>query len=177
MKRCDIVSVLAIAISVASAAISGQDAHYRHHGQYALPDAQATPGAVDARLVADPSGKAHMAGGAEANLCAKDFRTGPFRKVDESLKKKACAEYGIASGCPGPRWEIDHLISLEIGGSDDLANLWPQPIAEARVKDHGTEDPLPKLVCAGKISLKDAQTCIRRDWVACEARVKELEAK
>jgi hypothetical protein len=35
---------------------------------------------------------------------------------------------------------------------------------------------LPKLVCAGKISLADAQSCISKDWVACGVRVKALLA-
>lgn len=116
-----------------------------------------------------------MVGGHEANLCAKDFRTGPWRKVDESEKKKVCAEYGIAK-CPNLKTiEIDHLISLEIGGDDSIANLWPQPQPQARLKDHGTEDPLPKLVCSGKISLKEAQSCISGDWVKCMAQVKSLK--
>lgn len=146
-------------------------AHYGHDGQYALPDPKVTPGAVDSRLIADTSGKPHMVGGVEANLCAKDFRTGPWRKVSESEKKKACTEYGITKGCPGPAYELDHLISLEIGGSDDLENLWPQPIKEARIKDHSTEDVLPKLVCSGKMSLKEAQSCISTDWVACGKKI------
>ncbi len=153
-----------------------QTAHYGKDGAYTLPDARVTPGAVNVQLVADTTGKPHMVNGVEANLCAKDFRTGPWRKVSESEKKKACAEYG-AQSCPGPDWELDHLISLELGGSDGLANLWPQPILQARLKDHGTEDPLPKLVCAGKISLKDAQACISSNWVKCAARVRALEGK
>lgn len=164
------------ALLIATAAAQTGGARYRHHGAVLLPDARVTPGAVEPALVADTTGRPHMVGGHEANLCAKDFRTGPWRRVDESLKKKACAEYGVAKGCPGPAYEIDHLISLEIGGSDALANLWPQPIAQARTKDHGTEDPLPKLVCSGKINLKAAQECISKDWVACTATVKRLEA-
>ena len=31
--------------------------------------------------------------------------------------------------------EYDHLISLELGGSNDATNLWPEPIAEAHIKD------------------------------------------
>lgn len=30
---------------------------------------------------------------------------------------------------------IDHLIPLEIGGTNNLLNLWPQPRLEARLKD------------------------------------------
>ena len=150
-------------------------AHYVHDGKYALPDSKFTPGAIDSRLIADTSGKHHVVNRVEANLCAKDFRTGPWRKVSESEKKNACKEYGITEGCPGPAYELDHLISLEIGGSDDVTNLWPQPLNQARIKDHGTEDPLPKLVCSGKITLKDAQECISKDWVSCMEKVKSLE--
>lgn len=132
-----------------------------------LPDARCTPGEVNPSLVADVSGKPHLENGVEANLCASDFRTGPWRKVSQSEKKKVCLAYGITSGCPGPGFEIDHLISLEIGGSDGILNLWPQPIQDAKVKDHQAEDPLPKMVCSGKITLKQAQECISKDWTKC----------
>lgn len=169
---------LAISLMMAGCTLvlTGQTAHYGHDGAYKLQDSRVTPGAVNAGLIADPSGRPHMVAGVEANLCAKDFRTVPYRHTSEATKKKACAEYG-AQACPGPNWEVDHLISLEIGGADELGNLWPQPIGEARVKDHQTEDVLPKLICSGKIGLKDAQTCIRGDWVKCGARVRALEGQ
>ena len=34
--------------------------------------------------------------------------------------------YGLPAG-PHPDYEIDHLIPLCLGGSDDFSNLWPQP--------------------------------------------------
>lgn len=160
-------AVLLLVLAVPACA----QAHYRYHGKYALPDSKITPGGVDARLVADVSGKSHLVGGVEANVCAKDFRTGPWRKVSELEKKKACAEYGITSGCPGPKWELDHLISLEIGGNDSLGNLWPQPIGEARIKDHQVEDKLPKMVCSGVMTLKEAQECVSKDWVDCAVKI------
>lgn len=167
------ISILAVALLTAIA--SAQTCHYRTDGQYTLPDARCTPGQANPALIADPSGKPHMVDGHEANLCAKDFRTGPWRKVDESEKKKACAEYGLTK-CPDEKTlELDHLVSLELGGSDALANLWPQPQPQARLKDHALEDPLPKLVCSGKISLVEAQSCISGDWAACMAKVKTLE--
>jgi len=154
-------------------------ARYAQSGIYALPDRAATPGVVDPRAVADLSGARHISGGVERNICAADFRSTAIRKTIRNfagLKRKACAEYGLAK-CDGSV-EGDHLISLEIGGCPDcLANLWPQPMDEARVKDHQVEDVLPKLICAGKISLRGAQECIARDWVACGERLKGLESK
>ncbi len=144
---------------------------YRIDSGYDLPDPHCTPGQADPRLVADLSKAKHLVDGIEANICAKDFRTGPWRKVSESEKKTACEMYGITSGCPGPGYEVDHLISLELGGNDSVANLWPQPLTQARIKDHRVEDVLPKLICSGKMSMVDAQKCISSNWVACAARI------
>ena len=55
-----------------------------------------------------------------------------------------------------------------------LLMCWPAP--EYRAKDK-LENKLPKLVCAGKMSLSDAQACVESDWVRCAAKVKELEGK
>lgn len=144
----------------------GQTAHYRKDGGYALPDAKVTPGVVDPACVADPSGKPHKVGGLEENICAADFRTGPIRATIVNfakLKREACAEYGV-SKCDASV-EGDHLISIEICGKpDDLRNIWPQPMDQARVKDHRAEDVLPKLICSGKISLSAAQKGMAADW-------------
>jgi hypothetical protein len=59
--------------------------------------------------------------------------------------------------------EIDHLIPLELGGSNDVRNLWPQPWAEARKKDQ-VENYLRREVCSGRMSLRDAQRAIGKDW-------------
>ena len=140
-----------------------------------LPDAKLTPGAVNTQVIAEPGAGSYLIDGVEYNICARDFRTKPFRHTSAALKKQVCAKYGITRGCPGPRYEIDHDVNLGIGGADVLANLWVQPIKQARIKDHQVEDRLPKLVCAGKMSLSDAQACVESDWVKCAAKVKELE--
>ena len=177
MKLATMASLLFASCIVLCTLAPAQSCHYGHDGKYLLPDPRCTPGDADARLVADLSGARHMVNGREANICAKDFRTGPWRKVSESKKKTGCDMYGISSGCPGPGYELDHLCSLELGCSDSIKNLWPQPIDQARIKDHGTEDLLPKLICSGRISLKDAQACIEGDWVKCAAKVKMMEAR
>ena len=67
-----------------------------------------------------------------------------------------------------PRFKIDHLIPLELGGADTIDNLWPQRI-EARPygperKELLTEVLLEK-VRAGRLSLEQAQQEIQRDWI------------
>ena len=64
--------------------------------------------------------------------------------------------------------EVDHLVSLEIGGSNAITNLWPEPYAGrwgARTKDI-LENKLHDLVCAGRLGLKKAQHQEAANWVA-----------
>jgi hypothetical protein len=66
--------------------------------------------------------------------------------------------------------EIDHLISLELGGSNDIGNLWPQPYfndCNAHQKDL-LENKLHELVCDAddSIPLAEAQLAISTDWIS-----------
>jgi hypothetical protein len=150
-------------------------AQYRTDGGMALPDLTVTPGAVDPEIEADPSGASYVVNGLEKNICAPHFSAKAIRKTIKDfpkLKRTACEQYGVEK-CDGSV-EGDHLISIEIGGCPDCQkNVWPQPMTEARIKDHQVEDVLPKLICAGTISLADAQKCIATDWVACEDKLRE----
>jgi hypothetical protein len=84
---------------------------------------------------------------------------------DEVLRR-----YGLPTGTH-PDYEIDHLIPLCLGGSDDPSNLWPQPrqgIKEkwnAEAKDR-LERRLCDMVCAGQIDIAIAQQAFATDWVA-----------
>lgn len=89
------------------------------------------------------------------------------RHVTEGMRDKVYAEYGRT---PGPGCcEVDHLIPLELGGSNDLKNLWSQPNDPRPVdaEKDGLENELHRLVCAGKMPLADAQKCIASNWVEC----------
>lgn len=63
--------------------------------------------------------------------------------------------------------EIDHLISRELGGADEVANLWPQAYGSspwnAVLKDK-LENRLNREMCGGHISLKQARTMLLNDW-------------
>ena len=49
------------------------------------------------------------------------------RHVTASMKRDVEQAYHFKqSDCPSRRVEIDHLISRELGGADDVKNLWPQ---------------------------------------------------
>jgi hypothetical protein len=97
-----------------------------------------------------------------------------IRNVPSQTKQEVYRAYGLSSshaaycnteqGC-----EIDHLISLELGGSNDQKNLWPQPYQgeefNAHVKDQ-LENFYHAEVCRGRIKLKDAQKDISEDWIS-----------
>ena len=88
------------------------------------------------------------------------------RNVPQHVKNEAYQEYGIFSHQEG-EYEVDHLISLELGGSNNTRNLWPETysgIWGARVKD-GLENRLHTLVCDGKVSLREAQYDISHNWI------------
>jgi hypothetical protein len=90
------------------------------------------------------------------------------RNVPQAVKEQAYREYGITHREPG-EYEVDHLISLQLGGSNSLKNLWPQSFRtrpwNARVKD-ALENRLHAEVCAGRLDLKSAQQEIATDWIA-----------
>jgi hypothetical protein len=63
--------------------------------------------------------------------------------------------------------EVDHLVSLELGGTNARANLFPEaasPRPGSHEKDR-LENRLHDLVCSGQISLRRAQRAIATNWV------------
>ena len=95
------------------------------------------------------------------------------RNVPSGVKKQVYARYGIAQRAAG-EFEVDHLISLELGGSNSVRNLWPESFMthpwNAHVKD-AVENALHQQVCAGTMSLHDAQQAIASDWIAAYRRL------
>ena len=93
------------------------------------------------------------------------------RHVSEALRRAVFAEYRI----PWERrndYEVDHLVSLSIGGSNSIKNLWPKPLRlNVAGKDIGAvtkdalEDRLHWLVVSGQLDLKEAQREIATDWI------------
>jgi len=70
-----------------------------------------------------------------------------------------------------PAWlkrQADHLIPLSLRGSNSIRNLWPQSTKtspwNSYVKDV-LERKLHKLVCAGQLDLKTAQSEIASNWI------------
>ena len=70
-------------------------------------------------------------------------------------------------------YELDFLITPELGGAPDPRNLWPQPyragVWNAYVKDE-LERELQDLVCRGTLDLATAQQELANDWIAAYKR-------
>jgi len=128
--------------------------------QGGLPDPACTPGAIDTRVT--------MATTA-ATICTSGYTATvrPPVAVTDRIKTEQMAAYGL-QGQPPSGYELDHLISLELGGAPaDVANLWPQPWTgdtNAHQKD-AVETHLKGEVCSGAVSLADAQRMIATDWL------------
>jgi hypothetical protein len=124
------------------------------------PDSKLTPGVVNPEATKE-------------KVCVPNYTAGvdehgqKVRNVPDSLKKKAFAEYSIDPS--SDKFEIDHLISLELGGANDIKNLWPQSYTtspyNAHMKDT-LENKLHKMVCTGQITLSKAQKEISSDWIS-----------
>jgi anti-sigma factor RsiW len=88
--------------------------------------------------------------------------------VPVSLKRKVFEEYGVTPRQPDA-YEVDYLITPELGGATDIRNLWPEPYQDtvwnAHVKDQ-LEDRLHRMVCRGDLDLATAQRDISTDWIA-----------
>jgi hypothetical protein len=100
----------------------------------------------------------------EAQVCAPDY-VASIKPIEGWQRSRALAKYGKRDDYAGP---IDHLIPLELGGSNEPENLWPQPDQ----KEYGfaakneLEAKLREMVCTSKtLSLKDAQDAIKKNWV------------
>ena len=98
----------------------------------------------------------------------------PPESVTEPEKYASMSAYGVSA--PASRYEYDHDVPLELGGAlNDPRNLWPEldythpaPFY-LNPKDH-LEDALHRRVCAGAMTLAQAQRLIALNWVTAYRR-------
>lgn len=94
-----------------------------------------------------------------------------MRNVPESVKEKVYAAYGITSHHRG-RYEMDHLVPLEGGGSNSIANLFPEaanPAPGFHQKDQ-LENTMHARACA-QGGLRTLQRQIASNWVTLYKRL------
>ena len=117
------------------------------------PDPACTPGAVDDVVTQDNIG---------STICVSGYTTKvrPPSSGTDKVKRDLYTAYSIQDGTTS---ELDHLVSLELGGSNDPRNLWIEPGKLPNPKDT-IENALHKAVCDHKVTLAAAQQAIATDW-------------
>jgi len=104
-------------------------------------------------------------------ICSSSFHTDDVRYVPDSEKHQVEIEYGMTPKPYGTALEIDHIVSLELGGSNEIPNLYPE---QATVPGGGPgyhakdklENKLHAMVCSAQIGLRSAQKQIASNWQA-----------
>jgi hypothetical protein len=110
-------------------------------------------------------------------LQSRGFKTGCERNKASTMKAKNATydEYNIIhpedNRGQNQTCELDHLVSLELGGADTVDNIWPQCgpndvlLAQRyfKIKD-SVENYLAVQVRQGQIDLTEAQHGIAQDW-------------
>jgi hypothetical protein len=121
-------------------------------GGQPLPDPACTPGAIDPAVTQSNIKSTICTPGYTATVRPPAAETGKWKKESE-------ADYGAG----GSKDEYDHLVSLELGGTNATSNLWPEPGSVPNPKD-AVENRLHKEVCDGQMTLAAAQAAIASDW-------------
>ncbi len=132
---------------------------YRDHGQ--LPDPRCTPGSVDPAV---------NAADLRSTICKKGWTTTVRPPESQTQRFKYQVAYPAYGTPPSKRTELDHLVPLELGGSNDATNLWPESPPAPNPKDK-VENALNAAVCKGRVSLTAAQNAIASDWLTAEKKL------
>jgi hypothetical protein len=148
-----LLTALAVGISRNRDLLSDANRTYNLTDVRVFPNEDLTPGATVRSTVRD--------------VCSATVSTNdPY--VPDPLKREVLREYGLTN-VSANAYEIDYLVTPQLGGAANIRNLWPEPslntVWNARVKD-ALEDRLHYLVCSGQVDLATAQHEISHDWVA-----------
>lgn len=124
-----------------------------------LPDRRCTPGSIDT-VVAQAN--------IRSTICTSGYTTTirpPESQTEHAKFDVSYPAYGLQGATAS---ELDHLVPLELGGSNDITNLWPEIGPIPNPKD-AVENALNSAVCGGQVTLAAAQSAVARDWETAES--------
>jgi len=125
-----------------------------------FPDKHCTPGILNPSVTQSTLATTICKSGWTATVRPKTTYTNP-------LKLRLMRAYGDTD-LPSA-YELDHFVPLELGGHpSDPGNLWPEPHepSPGSAQKDKVENYLKRQVCAGSMTLADAQQRISTDWVS-----------
>jgi hypothetical protein len=129
-----------------------------------LPNQQLTPGAINPSVTQSNIHQTICVAG-----WTKTIR--PSTSYTNRVKRASMAAYGIPAA-DIDKIELDHLLSLEVGGAPfDPKNLWPEywylnvnGLDEGAHQKDKAETATNRAVCDGRITLIEAQKQLMTDW-------------
>lgn len=136
-----------------------------------LPVMSCTPGSVRSDIAQDAI---------DTTICSSHWSTRSIRAPQsetDPLKTIAMSTYGVPASARATT-ELDHDVPLELGGSNDVTNLWPErsdlPGQGFRNSKDSVESRLHAAVCGripgmAAVPLRDAQVAIARNWTTALA--------
>jgi hypothetical protein len=131
---------------------------------FPIPDPICTPGAVNPTVAEDV-----LRNPSFRTACVRGHATTEHEKA-ETYRWYRVAHPGHNTG-QNQTCELDHLVSLELGGADTLENIWPQcgpPNVALRQRyfkqKDAVENYLARQVKRGRMNLSEAQKGIATDW-------------
>ena len=126
-----------------------------HVGAGNIPDSRCTPGSTNPTVT-----QANI----NSTICTSGYTATIRPPESQTERAKYDTAYPAYSIPGGDHSELDHLVPLELGGSNDITNLWPEVGSIPNSKD-AVENAANAAVCDGRITLATAQDAIARDWV------------
>lgn len=124
-----------------------------------LPDPNCTPGSIDTNV---------NQSNIETTVCALGYTSTirPSQSYTYPIKIQSITDYGYFDTNTAD-YELDHLIPLELSGSEkNINNLWAEPCFgnfNCHMKDK-VENYLNEQVCSNKMTLANAQESISKNW-------------
>ena len=98
-------------------------------------------------------------------VCTSGY-SASVRDVSLELKKQLYKMNGLSYPQPRGTVQVDHIIPLELGGSNNIRNLQVE-MKEPRpgyLEKERVENYLHRLVCTGNMELEEAQIQIATNW-------------
>lgn len=105
---------------------------------------------------------------ADASVVCQPTYYRSVKDVSEDVKKTVYKKYGLRYPQAEGKYEIDRLVPIELGGSNQVKNLWPQaakPTPGFKQKN-AVDNFLHAQVCTNQMTLREAQQKVMTDWYA-----------
>jgi 5-methylcytosine-specific restriction endonuclease McrA len=98
------------------------------------------------------------------DVCQSGYSKRIRSQLSAKEKSAVYQEYSLTKD--NAKYQIDHLVPIGLGGSNDMANLWPIP----KINNAGFNEKqraaqwLHDQVCSGKMEIGQAQELMIHDW-------------